>query len=37
MGESERLTRLVTDLLTLARADAGHQLPVAPVLVDYCG
>ncbi len=34
MGESERLTRLVTDLLTLARADAGHQLPVAPVLVD---
>ncbi len=34
MGESERLTRLVTDLLTLARADAGQQLPVASVLVD---
>ena len=34
MAESERLTRLVTDLLTLARADAGHQLPVEPTLVD---
>ncbi|MCU0522728.1 MAG: HAMP domain-containing histidine kinase, partial [Anaerolineae bacterium] len=34
MAESERLTRLVADLLTLARADAGHQLPVEPTLVD---
>jgi signal transduction histidine kinase len=29
--ESERLTRLVTDLLTLARADAGRKLDLAPV------
>ena len=29
--ESERLSRLVTDLLTLARADAGRKLELAPV------
>ncbi|MGC9348431.1 MAG: sensor histidine kinase [Anaerolineae bacterium] len=32
--ESERLTRLVTDLLTLARADAGRELDLGPVHVD---
>jgi len=40
-GESERLIRLVNDLLTLARADAGRKLksePVAlvPILEDVC-
>jgi signal transduction histidine kinase len=40
-GESERLIRLVNDLLTLARADAGRKLkrePVAlvPLLEDVC-
>jgi signal transduction histidine kinase len=40
-GESERLIRLVTDLLTLARADAGRKLksePVAlvPIIEDVC-
>jgi signal transduction histidine kinase len=40
-GESERLIRLVNDLLTLARADAGRKLkrePVAlePLLDDVC-
>jgi two-component system, OmpR family, sensor kinase len=34
LAESGRLSRLVNDLLTLARADAGHQLPVAPLEVD---
>lgn len=32
--ESGRLTRLVTDLLTLARADAGRQLDLAPTNVS---
>jgi signal transduction histidine kinase len=32
--ESGRLTRLVTDLLTLARADAGRQLALAPINVS---
>jgi two-component system, OmpR family, sensor kinase len=32
-AESERMSRLVNDLLTLARADAGHRLPVGPVVV----
>ena len=31
IDESERLSRLVTDLLTLARADAGRKLELAPV------
>jgi two-component system, OmpR family, sensor kinase len=30
-AESERMSRLVNDLLTLARADAGQPLPVRPV------
>lgn len=30
-GESERMSRLVDNLLTLARADAGQQLPTGPV------
>lgn len=30
-GESERMSRLVHDLLTLARADAGHTLEKAPL------
>lgn len=30
-GESERLSRLVRDLLTLARADAGRKLTLGPV------
>ncbi len=30
-GEAERLSRLVNDLLTLARADAGHHLELAPL------
>ncbi len=34
IAESARLSRLVSDLLTLARADAGHRLPVAPVEVE---
>ena len=41
VDESERLTRLVNDLLTLARADAGRLLlrervPVAPLVEDVC-
>ena len=40
-GESERLIRLVGDLLTLARADAGRELardplPVWPIVEDVC-
>jgi signal transduction histidine kinase len=40
-GESERLIRLVGDLLTLARADAGRKLardpiPVWPLVDDIC-
>jgi signal transduction histidine kinase len=31
--ESERMTRLVQELLTLARADAGHHLEMSPVNV----
>ena len=39
--ESDRLTRLVSDLLTLARADAGRKLecdrvPVRPLVDDVC-
>jgi signal transduction histidine kinase len=34
IGESERLSRLVIDLLTLARADAGRQLELAPTDVN---
>ncbi len=34
IGESERLSRLVTDLLTLARADAGRKLDLAPVTLE---
>jgi signal transduction histidine kinase len=30
-AESERMSRLIHDLLTLARADAGHQLEKAPL------
>ena len=33
VGESERLSRLVRDLLTLARADAGRKLALGPVAV----
>ncbi len=33
ISESERLSRLVTDLLTLARADAGRKLELRPVNV----
>jgi two-component system, OmpR family, sensor kinase len=33
-AESERMTRLVTDLLTLAQADAGRQLTLLPVSVE---
>jgi len=41
VGESERLSRLVADLLTLARTDAGRPLrhepvPVSPLLADLC-
>ena len=41
VDETERLTRLVNDLLVLARADAGRQLqcepvPVRPVIEDLC-
>ncbi len=41
VSESERLSRLVADLLTLARTDAGRPLrhepvPVAPLLADLC-
>jgi signal transduction histidine kinase len=32
-SEVERMSRLVNDLLTLARADAGHHLPKTPVEV----
>jgi signal transduction histidine kinase len=40
-GESERMSRMVRDLLTLARADAGHRLEMAPldlapVAADLC-
>ena len=40
-GESERLIRLVTDLLTLARADAGRKLaservPIRQLVDDVC-
>jgi len=31
--ESERLTRMVTDLLTLARADAGRKFAVLPLVI----
>ncbi|MEJ5311328.1 MAG: ATP-binding protein [Anaerolineae bacterium] len=34
ISESERLSRLVTDLLTLARADAGRKLDLAPVTLE---
>ncbi|HOU13053.1 MAG TPA: HAMP domain-containing sensor histidine kinase [Anaerolineae bacterium] len=34
IGESERLSRLVTDLLILARADAGRKLDLAPVPLE---
>ncbi len=34
ISESERLSRLVTDLLTLARADAGRKLDLAPVALE---
>jgi two-component system OmpR family sensor kinase len=30
-GESERMSRMVQDLLTLARADAGYHLEMAPI------
>jgi signal transduction histidine kinase len=30
-GESERMSRMVQDLLTLARADAGYHLELAPI------
>ena len=33
IDESERLSRLVTDLLTLARADAGRKLDLQPVAI----
>ncbi|MFN2285974.1 MAG: ATP-binding protein, partial [Anaerolineae bacterium] len=33
ISESERLSRLVTDLLTLARADAGRKLDLQPVAI----
>jgi len=41
VSESERLSRLVGDLLTLARTDAGRPLrhepvPVSPLLADLC-
>jgi len=41
VSESERLSRLVADLLTLARTDAGRPLrhdpvPVSPLLADLC-
>ncbi len=41
VSESERLSRLVADLLTLARTDAGRPLrhepvPVTPLLADLC-
>jgi signal transduction histidine kinase len=41
VGETERLIRLVTDLLTLARAEARRQLrlgpvPLAPLIQDVC-
>ncbi len=41
VSESERLGRLVADLLTLARTDAGRPLrhepvPVSPLLADLC-
>ncbi|MGC9397265.1 MAG: sensor histidine kinase [Anaerolineae bacterium] len=34
ISESERLSRLVTDLLTLARADAGRKLDLQPVAIS---
>jgi two-component system OmpR family sensor kinase len=41
VDETERLIRLVSDLLTLARAEAGRQLqgqpvPVKPLILDAC-